>query len=405
MATAQVDDVALSVRVGRQKLSLYVKRKDTIGYVVKKATAQLKEPEEKKYMLLYKGSVVSEELKVGDALAREPVTVVHLAPRMEDHMGRPCTGEQTRADINNNPTAKMYGFCKECNMLCGLRPVFKCKSCRQEGTFARKVPVPVDFHADDIPDQQLEGFCNTKTCRDQLVLPIVTYQCKACEEYHIAFLRQIRENVNLKPCMKCTKACPTVFLFTCSSGHTMCLQCFILYCRTQFEVGNFRQFEMLGFTIPCPGPGEDCPMAGVPDPHHFRLVDKDGEFYSDYKDKAAFGYVPPGKNILCECKSEIVVPEKTKSPPEPLTEPQQQSSIGGGIWFLKLFRRQPPPPPPPPPSQPRRKIPCQECSRVYCCECKQYWHDGQCIPVSKELEDIAKKFPIDRRSADASRWS
>ena len=65
MATAQVDDVALSVRVGRQKLSLYVKRKDTIGYVVKKATAQLKEPEEKKYMLLYKGSVVSEELKVG----------------------------------------------------------------------------------------------------------------------------------------------------------------------------------------------------------------------------------------------------------------------------------------------------------------------------------------------------
>ena len=36
----------------------------------------------------------------------EPVTVVHLAPRIEDHMGRPRTGEQTRADINNNPTGK-----------------------------------------------------------------------------------------------------------------------------------------------------------------------------------------------------------------------------------------------------------------------------------------------------------
>ena len=65
MATRQADDVALSVLCGRKKLPLHVKRKDTIAYVVKKAAAELKEPEDKKYMLLYKGSAVSEDLKVG----------------------------------------------------------------------------------------------------------------------------------------------------------------------------------------------------------------------------------------------------------------------------------------------------------------------------------------------------
>ena len=124
MATAQVDEVALSVMYGQQRLALRVKRKDTVADVVKQAAAQLKEPEDKKYMLLYKGSAVSGELKVGvsnanwkknltqsssalqDALAMESVTVVHLAPRIEDHMGRPRTGEQTQADINNHPTSE-----------------------------------------------------------------------------------------------------------------------------------------------------------------------------------------------------------------------------------------------------------------------------------------------------------
>ena len=64
MATAQADDVALSVQYGGKKLPLHVKRKDTIREVVKKATTQLQEPEDKKYMLLYKGSAVAEELKV-----------------------------------------------------------------------------------------------------------------------------------------------------------------------------------------------------------------------------------------------------------------------------------------------------------------------------------------------------
>ena len=69
MATAQMDDVALSVQYGRKKLPLHVKRKDTIREVVKKAATQLQEPEDKKYMLLYKGSAVAEELKVGVSTA------------------------------------------------------------------------------------------------------------------------------------------------------------------------------------------------------------------------------------------------------------------------------------------------------------------------------------------------
>ena len=30
--------------------------------------------------------------------------------------------------------------------------------------------MPIDFHADEIPDRHLEGFCTTEDCRDQLVL-------------------------------------------------------------------------------------------------------------------------------------------------------------------------------------------------------------------------------------------
>lgn len=65
MAAAPVDDVMLSVQFGTRKLPLYVHREDTISYVVKKAVTQLKEPGDKKWTLVYKGSAVSEDLKVG----------------------------------------------------------------------------------------------------------------------------------------------------------------------------------------------------------------------------------------------------------------------------------------------------------------------------------------------------
>ena len=71
-----------------------------------------------------------------------------------------------------------------------------------------------------------------------------------------------------------------VFKFACQAKHTMCTDCFQLMCKQLLGAGKFRSFGESGFSVGCPGPGEDCPHIPVPDPHHFKIVDEEQIFVS-----------------------------------------------------------------------------------------------------------------------------
>ena len=62
----------------------------------------------------------------------------------------------------------------------------------------------------------------------------------------------------------------------------MCLECFQLMCKQNLGAGNFRSYVGVGFSVGCPGPGEDCQHIPVLDPHHFKIVDDEQVFVSGW---------------------------------------------------------------------------------------------------------------------------
>ena len=64
MATGGNADLTLSVRFASHQLPLYVKQKDTVEYVIKKAAAALKEDREG-MELFFKGTKLNEHAKIG----------------------------------------------------------------------------------------------------------------------------------------------------------------------------------------------------------------------------------------------------------------------------------------------------------------------------------------------------
>lgn len=63
-----------------------------------------------------------------------------------------------------------------------------------------------------------------------------------------------------------------VLVFTCSSGHVICIECFIQYCLSRLNERRFVHDPVLGYTLPCPA---GCPESLITAVHHFRLMGAD----------------------------------------------------------------------------------------------------------------------------------
>ena len=61
-------------------------------------------------------------------------------------------------------------------------------------------------------------------------------------------------------------------VFGCQDGHSLCVPCFIEYCRHQLVNRQFIQDRVgKGYTIRCPA---SCPGSEITEIHHFRLMGK-----------------------------------------------------------------------------------------------------------------------------------
>ena len=61
-----------------------------------------------------------------------------------------------------------------------------------------------------------------------------------------------------------------VLVFNCEDGHSLCVECFIDYCRHQLSNRQFIQDPGgKGYTIRCPN---GCTGSEVTEIHHFRLM-------------------------------------------------------------------------------------------------------------------------------------
>lgn len=221
-------------------------------------------------------------------------------------------------------------------------------------------------------------------CWRDVLAPVLTCSCAAChlDPAPAAFyfrcgcgrhqgsdtavpLYLVKTNLVSVPCLACTGVESPVVVWGCEEGHVTCVQCFIDYCRSRLSERQFLLDPEAGYTLPCP---VGCQDSLITEPSHFRLLGS--SLYSRYSRFGAEELVLQAGGVLC---------------PQP----------GCGAGILPQEGGQ------------CRRIGCSDCGFVFCRDCLQGAHLGDCLaecgPGGEEAE-YTSMDPADPRASRA-RWT
>ncbi|XP_043820425.1 E3 ubiquitin-protein ligase parkin isoform X2 [Dromiciops gliroides] len=166
-------------------------------------------------------------------------------------------------------------------------------------------------------------------------------------------------------CITCTDVRNPVLVFQCIHRHVICLDCFHLYCVIRLNDRQFIHDPMLGYSLPCVA---GCPDSLIKELHHFRILGE--EQYNRYQCYGTEECVLQMGGVLC---------------PSP----------GCGAGLL--------------PEPEVRKITCEPsnglgCGFVFCRDCKEEYHEGECSSLFEASGATAQGFMVDEQAAERARW-
>ncbi|XP_048210369.1 E3 ubiquitin-protein ligase parkin [Perognathus longimembris pacificus] len=166
-------------------------------------------------------------------------------------------------------------------------------------------------------------------------------------------------------CITCTDVRSPVLVFPCDHRHVICLDCFHLYCVTRLNDRQFVHDAQLGYTLPCVA---GCRNSLIKELHHFRILGE--EQYNRYQQYGAEECVLKMGGVLC---------------PRP----------GCGAGLL--------------PERGQRRVTCEGghglgCGFVFCRDCKEAFHDGDCSALFDTLGAASQAYRVDARAAQQARW-
>ncbi|XP_077204204.1 E3 ubiquitin-protein ligase parkin isoform X2 [Paroedura picta] len=294
---------------------------------------------------------------------------------------------------DNSDTAgynNFYVYCKSsCQAVKHGKLRVRCKTCKQGTlTLARG---PSCWEDVLIPDR-ITGVCQSQNCNGEVAAPISQswdsallpnnrppreatttqefyFKCAAHptsdSETSVA-LNLITTNSRCISCITCTDVRSPVLVFQCIHRHVICLDCFHLYCVTMLNDRQFVHDPVLGYSLPCVA---GCQDSLIKELHHFRILGE--EQYNRYQDYGAEECVLQMGGVLC---------------PTP----------GCGAGLL--------------PEPEVRKIVCEPsngmgCGFVFCRECKEEYHDGDCSNfLVTEGATALKHYEVDEHAARQARW-
>ncbi|XP_069708301.1 E3 ubiquitin-protein ligase parkin isoform X2 [Phaenicophaeus curvirostris] len=179
-------------------------------------------------------------------------------------------------------------------------------------------------------------------------------------------LNLITTNSPCITCITCTDIRSPVLVFQCVHRHVICLDCFHLYCVTMLNDRQFIHDPELGYSLPCVA---GCPDSLIKELHHFRILGE--EQYNRYQRYGAEECVLQMGGVLC---------------PTP----------GCGAGLL--------------PEPGLRRIVCEPvngigCGFVFCRECKEEYHEGECSSLFSTQGAMAQKgYVVDEHAAMQARW-
>ncbi|XP_074844787.1 E3 ubiquitin-protein ligase parkin isoform X2 [Carettochelys insculpta] len=258
-----------------------------------------------------------------------------------------------------------YVFCKSfCQAVKPGKLRVRCSTCKEGALTLTRGP---SCWEDVLIPNRITGTCQFQNCNGGVAE--FYFKCGAHptsdSETSVA-LNLITTNRHCIPCITCTDIRSPVLVFQCLHRHVICLDCFHLYCVTMLNDRKFIHDPALGYSLPCVA---GCPDSLIKELHHFRILGE--EQYNRYQRYGAEECLLQMGGVLC---------------PTP----------GCGAGLL--------------PEPEVRKIVCEPsnglgCGFVFCRECKEEYHEGECSTLRSTQEAIARKgYEIDEHAAMQARW-
>lgn len=387
-ASARLSGLPVTIRTEKgQSLSVHIQRTWTMRQVQSAVLTQLGLPPATPIRLILAGRRLGPDVVVGDCDLGAGTTLhairvlTHVSdgdhPEEEEVQQRPLNQSLVDLEISggartepaNSPEdqarrlAHFYVYCgAPCDSMQPGKLRVRCAACRDGGIVLAGEPAQ---WSDVLLPERIQGTCNLESCptRGSLTWADFYFKCAshpAAEDTPPLYL--IRSNLYDVPCLACLDVGQPVMVFECPEKHVSCVECFQNYCRTRL---NERQFELhpdYGYTLPCP---VGCPDSLIRETRHFKLIGA-----HDYERYQRFGteeFVLQSGGVLC---------------PRP--------DCGMGIIM----------------DEPCRRIVCENgCGFVFCRDCLQGFHIGECETQSEgECSNAAQSLIAVGENAVRARW-
>ncbi|XP_049708545.1 E3 ubiquitin-protein ligase parkin isoform X3 [Elephas maximus indicus] len=257
-----------------------------------------------------------------------------------------------------------YVYCKDpCRAVQPGKLRVQCSTCKQATLTLAQGP---SCWEDVLIPHQMSGECQSPNCPGNVAE--FFFKCGAHptsdNETSVA-LNLITTNSRDISCITCTDVRSPVLVFQCDYRHVICLDCFHLYCVTRLNDRQFVHDPQLGYSLPCVA---GCPNSLIKELHHFRILGE--EQYNRYQQYGAEECVLQMGGVLC---------------PSP----------GCGAGLL--------------PEAGMRRITCEGgyslgCGLVFCRDCKEVYHEGECSAQSEASGMITQGYRVDEKAAEQARW-
>ncbi|CAG0882473.1 unnamed protein product [Darwinula stevensoni] len=283
-----------------------------------------------------------------------PTALAHSLPVMDSNQ----QGEQGRQ------IPHFYVYCSSCKKMCVGKLRVRCAHCKEGAIIVSRDPCSWE---DVLTPLQIPGTCEVEGCGGDSVE--FFFKCAehvpSVDSLDALPLNLVKSNTRDVPCMACFDVQDLVLVFPCSSAHVTCLDCFRTYCQSLLQERQFTYDPVHGYSVPCPA---KCDNSLIRDTHHFKLLS--AELYARYQRFGAEEFVIASGGTFC---------------PQP--------NCGMGLM----------------PHPDCRRITCEHgCGFVFCRDCRQGYHIGECERTDgsecSSNTDDRQAYRVDPERAAAARW-
>ncbi|XP_054553935.1 E3 ubiquitin-protein ligase parkin isoform X2 [Talpa occidentalis] len=289
-----------------------------------------------------------------------PADSVGLAVILKEDAGAALPAAQPGRPTYNS----FYVYCKgPCRSVQPGKLRVQCHTCQQATLTLAQGP---SCWEDVLVPNRMSGQCQSPGCPGTRAE--FFFKCGAhptSDRDTSVALNLITTNSRGIACIACTDVRSPVLVFQCSDRHVICLDCFHLYCVTRLNDRQFLHDPELGYSLPCVA---GCRNSLIKELHHFRILGE--EQYNRYQQYGAEECVLQMGGVLC---------------PSP----------GCGAGLL--------------PQPGERKVTCEGgnglgCGFVFCRDCKDAFHAGECSAVSSASGAESQAYRVDEKAAEQARW-